>query len=79
VGSARLVAAGDVKAVIDERDDWHVGLSARAGVEVGRPRSGTVQERRWSLLFEYYDGPSPYGQFFQDDVRLVGVGLHFTP
>ena len=78
VGLVRLVAAGDVKAV-GEAGAWNVGVSARAGFEVGRPRAGTVPERRWSLLFEFYDGPSPYGQFFNDDVRLMGVGLHFTP
>ena len=26
---------------------------------------------------EFYEGPSPYGQFFQDDISYVGVGLHF--
>ena len=76
VGTVRLVAAGDVKAVGE--GDWDVGVSARAGIEVGRAREGAVPERRWSLLYEFYDGPSPYGQFFQSDVRLMGVGFHFA-
>ena len=76
VGTARLVAAGDVKAVAEE--DWEIGVSARVGVEVGRAREGTVPSRRWMLLYEFYDGPSPYGQFFQSDVRLMGVGFHFS-
>jgi hypothetical protein len=29
------------------------------------------------LLFEFYQGPSPYGQFFQDDISYVGAGIHF--
>jgi hypothetical protein len=29
------------------------------------------------LMLEIYDGPSPYGQFFRDDISYVGVGLHF--
>jgi hypothetical protein len=29
-------------------------------------------------MLELYDGPSPYGQFFQDDISYVGVGLHFS-
>ena len=79
VGSVRLVAAADAKA-IEEEGDWNVAVSARAGIEVGRPRDdATAPSRRWSLLFEYYDGQSPYGQFFLNDVRLVGVGFHFTP
>ena len=34
--------------------------------------------RRWSLLGHYYDGPSPYGQFFRSGVTYYGVGLHFA-
>ena len=78
LGAVRFVAAGDAKAVEDD-DEWDVGVSARAGFEIGRAREGGVPSRRWSLLFEFYDGPSPYGQFFQRDVRLMGVGMHFTP
>ena len=77
LGTARFVAAGDVKTVA-EQEEWEVGVSARVGVEVGRAREGTVPSRRWSLLYEFYEGPSPYGQFFQNDVRLMGVGFHFT-
>ena len=76
VGRVRLVAAVDAKAVHDE--DWNTGVSARVGFEVGRPREGDTPGRRWSLLGEFYDGPSPYGQFHRNDVRLVGVGFHFT-
>ena len=78
LGRVRFIAAGDVKGVSDQ-GDWVVGVSARAGFEVGRAREGPVPSRRWSLLYEFYDGPSPYGQFFQRNVRLSGVGLHFTP
>jgi hypothetical protein len=67
----------DVKST--EEHDWDPGVSVRAGFEVGRPRETEVPSRRWSLLFEFYDGPSPYGQFFRDDISYYGVGLHFTP
>ena len=79
LGAVRFVAAGDVKAVSENDDDWEVGVSARAGFEIGRAREGGVPSRRWSLLYEFYDGPSPYGQFFNRNVRLMGVGMHFTP
>ena len=76
LASVRLIAAVDVKAVSE--DEWRTGVNARAGVEVGRPREGTVSGRRWSLLAEFYDGPSPYGQFHSANVRLLGIGFHFT-
>ena len=73
---ATLIAAVDVKAVNDS--SWRLGVSARAGFEIGRPGEGSVLARRWSLLAEFYDGPSPYGQFHQSHIRLTGIGFHFT-
>jgi Protein of unknown function (DUF1207) len=72
----RLVAAADVKVVTDTTQ--RTGLSVRAGFEFGQPNEAEVQSRRWSLLAEYYNGPSPYGQFHRQQVRLSGIGLHFT-
>jgi len=73
---ARLVAAGDVKAIEDL--DWKAAYSARAGFEVSRAHEALHASRRWSLLGHYYDGPSPYGQFFRSGVSYYGVGLHFA-
>lgn len=78
VGTARLIAGGDVK-IVKPDTKVRYGISARAGLEIGRGREGPEPSRRWSLMYEYYDGPSPYGQFFNSDVRLMGVGFHFTP
>jgi hypothetical protein len=72
----RFVAAADAKVVSDTTT--RTGVSVRAGFEFGRPREGEVGSRRWSLLAEYYDGPSPYGQFHRQEVRLTGIGFHFT-
>ena len=74
--SARLVAAGDAKVV--EKLDWDVAVSARAGFEFTGARPTAHVGRHWSLLGEFYDGPSPYGQFFTSNVRYYGVGLHFS-
>ena len=79
VGTARLIAGGDIKVVKPDSVKWRYGISARAGFEIGRGREGPEPSRRWSLMYEFYDGPSPYGQFFKSDVRLMGVGFHFTP
>lgn len=72
----RFVAAADAKVVNDTSS--RTGVSVRAGFEFGRPREAEVAGRRWSLLGEYYDGPSPYGQFHRQKVRLTGIGFHFT-
>jgi hypothetical protein len=75
LGSVHFLAALDVKAA--EEQDWTPAWSARGGFQVVRPHNGGEPGRGWSLLFEYYDGPSPYGQFYRDYLRFIGLGLHF--
>ena len=65
-------AAGDVKAT--RQHDWSPATSVRTGVEVAR--SGGGYPARAALMLELYKGPSPYGQFFQDDIKYIGIGLH---
>ena len=77
LGLMRLIAAVDVKNVNDTTV-WRTGVSARAGFEISRPREGAVNGRRWGLYAQYYDGPSPFGQFLRSDVRLVGLGFDFS-
>ena len=72
---ARLVSGVDLKTT--ELHDWSPAISARIGLETGPPGSGGRPGRLVALLLEIYKGPSPYGQFFQDDISYVGVGLHF--
>jgi len=76
VAGVRFVAAADVKA--SEQQDWEPAISLRAGFEFDRPRDTDPPGRRWGLLFDWYDGPSPYGQFFSSEVRWWGLGIHFT-
>ena len=76
LAGVRFVAAGDLKA--SEQQDWKPAISVRTGFEFDRPRDTDPPARRWGLLFEAYDGPSPYGQFFRRDVRYLGAGIHFT-
>jgi hypothetical protein len=69
-----LVAGTDIKS--SEQYDWELALSARAGLQIApRARAGHPL-RRVLLLAEYYEGPSPYGQFFIDDIRYAGFGVH---
>ena len=74
-GDGRLIAALDAKS-LQERA-WQTGWSVRAGIEF--PPNGTATEpRRLSVQLQAYDGPAPYGQFYLDNVKSVGLGLHFS-
>jgi hypothetical protein len=75
LGGFRLVAAADLKS--SQEHDWKPSVSARTGLEYDRTGSTEPPGRRWGFFFQYYTGPSPYGQFFREDVRHLGVGIHF--
>jgi hypothetical protein len=70
-----VVGGVDVKTT--EFHDWSPAVSGRLGVEFGRPQPGGHPGRLVMLMLELYEGPSPYGQFFRDDISYMGVGLHF--
>jgi uncharacterized protein DUF1207 len=74
LGGFRFVAAGDVKASGEQ--DWKPAISARAGLEYDRAGGADPTSRRWGIFAEFYTGPSPYGQFFREKVRLAGLGIH---
>jgi Protein of unknown function (DUF1207) len=75
VRGPRFVAALDVKA--SQQRDWKPAYSVRSGIEIAHWTSPDHPPRVWSLLGEYYQGPSPYGQFFLDETRFYGFGFHF--
>ena len=56
-----------------EENDWSSDLSLRAGVEI----DGVLASRKMQLLFEYFLGRSPNGQFFRQKIEYVGLGMHF--
>jgi hypothetical protein len=73
-GAVRFVAGADVK--LTEQQDYAPAWSGRAGIQIARPSRGGHPVRLVLLLGEFYSGPSPYGQFFQDDIQYAGVGIH---
>ncbi len=73
LASARWVAGVDVKRWI--QNDWATQYSVKAGLEFSPLRKGNNSTRRWSLLAEFYDGASPYGQFYEDDLRYLGLTI----
>jgi hypothetical protein len=72
---AQLVAGIDMKAT--DRHDWSPATSARVGIEVRRSGPEGHPGRLVMFVLEIYEGPSPYGQFFQDDISYIGFGVHF--
>jgi hypothetical protein len=73
---AQLIAGVDVK--ITERHNNAAATSGRVGLELKSSSPGGHPSRLVTLLLEIYKGPSPYGQFFQDDISYIGVGVHFS-
>jgi hypothetical protein len=78
-GPVQLVGAVDMKTTerTTGQEGWSRALSGRIGVEILRSGVDGHPGRLVTLMVELYDGPSPYGQFFQDDISYVGVGIHF--
>jgi hypothetical protein len=75
-GPVQLVAAVDMKAT--DLHDWSPAISGRAGLEFVKSDPSGHPTRLVTLMFEVYEGPSPYGQFFQDDISYIGAGIHFS-
>lgn len=69
----RPIAAVDVQHY--EHHDWEASVSLRAGVQLEDPLwDGHLLQ----LLFEYYNGANPVGQFFLGDrIGYWGIGAHF--
>ncbi len=71
LGGARWVAGLDMKRW--QQNDWASQISAKAGLEFAPLAEGSG--RRWNAMLEFYDGPSPYGQFYPQDVRYWGIAI----
>ena len=70
-GRLRPVAYADFQCL--ERTNWGVGQSIMAGV---RFENALIGDRQMQLLFEFYEGPSPDGQFYLQRMSWYGIGLH---
>lgn len=68
----RPVAYADFQ--VNQRTDWSVGRSIMAGISLEHDR---LVDRNILLLFEYYGGPSPNGDFLFQQTQWFGIGLHF--
>jgi hypothetical protein len=71
-GSLRPVAGIDVQN--REESNWDTDVSVRTGIQFENP---DFMSRKLQLLFEYYNGKSPNGQFYESNIEFFGLGLHF--
>ena len=71
-GALRPVAGLDIQH--RQESNWNTDLSARAGIQFENP---DFMSRKLQLLFEYYNGKSPNGQFYDRNIEFLGIGLHF--
>ena len=78
IGTARAFLGGRLVGGIDyksfEETDWRAGVSAKIGLQYGRPYP---DRRGLTVLLEAFDGPAPFGQFYRDTVNYYGVALQF--
>jgi hypothetical protein len=56
-----------------EQNDWRADVSLRAGIQF---ENLPILNRTLQLLFEYFNGYSPNGQFYRDRIEYFGIGLH---
>ncbi|MBK8871562.1 MAG: DUF1207 domain-containing protein [Elusimicrobia bacterium] len=50
-----------------------INTSLKVGLEMGKP---ALRDRHLRFLAEFYDGYSPYGQFFDEKMRYWGGGVY---
>ena len=71
-GRFRPVGAVDIQN--RQETNWNTEFSLRAGLQL---ENADFLSRELQIMFEYYNGRSPNGQFFTESIELWGVGLHF--
>lgn len=59
----------------EEENEWDFDVSAKAGLQLGT-ENGPISNRL-QLTLEYYQGHSPNGQFYDELIEYVGLGLHY--
>ncbi len=68
----RLVGGLDLKTW--QEHDYSVDTSLKVGLEFGATQPG---RRRLRIMAEAYHGYAPHGQFYDDKIRYLGLGVYF--
>lgn len=75
-GRGRMLLAVDLKLL--DHQGWDRAVSARAGLEIAHVARAGPLPRVIALVGEFYDGASPYGQFYRQDIRYWGLGFQLV-
>ncbi len=67
----RLLGGVDVKSWREH--EWSADTSVKVGLEFGATQQG---RRRLRVMAEAYDGYSPHGQFYEDEISYYGLGVY---
>ncbi len=67
----RLLGGVDLKSWREH--EWSVDTSVKVGLEFGATQQG---RRRLRVMAEAYDGYSPHGQFYEDEISYYGLGVY---
>lgn len=67
----RPIAAVDVQN--HQENGWRTDLSARAGIQF---ESLQIVGRNLQVLVQYFNGYSPDGQFYNQKIEYIGLGVH---
>ena len=71
LGSGRMVGGMDLKS--DQQHKWSLNMSVKAGLQF----DGTTDNGRYlRLLAEVYKGFNPYGQFYENRITYIGIGIY---
>jgi hypothetical protein len=75
-GDGRLVTALDAKSFEDR--GWQVGWSLKTGLSFESAPGNQNHGPHWDIMLTAYRGPTPYGQFYRENLSSVGLGLELT-
>ena len=75
-GHGRLVAALDAKSFEDR--GWQVGWSLKTGLSFETAPGDEHDGPHWGIMLTAYRGPTPYGQFYRENLSSVGLGVELT-
>lgn len=72
LGTGRLTAGTNLR--WDASTRGAPAFSLRGGIAV-TPRRTEAGYRTWAIQVEFFDGPSPFGQYFRESLRTLGVSF----
>jgi hypothetical protein len=55
-----------------------VGWSLKTGLAFSSATALDGRGPGWSVLLTAYNGPTPYGQFYRENLSSVGLGIGFS-